>query len=372
MQKVISFAKLLVGNFLVLLLLTFFTNVMLGFYLKSTKVSRADLPNYDNGREFAPKIFYDYSRVGHEYTPFMGWKTLPYSGETLTIGNDGFRKVANKPSIKSERLKVGFFGGSTLWGEGASDDGTIPSQFAKFNPQYEVYNYGQLAFNSRQNLAVLTNLYSSGKKLDIIIFYDGVNDAAFLCPDGVSVPGHRMEPVFKERLYSDNKYLINKALYKYLVQNIINFTNRVRVKQLGQEMKSEYLCYKNEEKIAQIAQGMLNNWGLAAQMAASNGGEFIGVLQPMAFIGTPKINHLEKLDQELGKSMVMVYNQIFARMDSSYTPQILNLVDAFNKNEYIYIDFCHVSSNGNKIIAEKLTDFINQVQVNSKDSVSVN
>jgi len=363
MQKAISFAKLLVGNFLVLLLLIFVTNVVLGFYLKSSKVSRADLPNYDNNRELSKKIFYDYGRVGHEYAPFMGWKTLPYSGESLTIGNDGFRKVAgNNSDTKPERLKVGFFGGSTLWGEGASDDGTIPSQFAKLNPQYEVYNYGQLAFNSRQNLAVLTNLYSSGKKLDIAIFYDGVNDAAFLCPDGVSVPGHRMESVFKERLYSDNKYLINKALYKYLVQNIINFTNRLRVKHLGQEMKSEYLCYKNEEKIEQIAlaQGMLTNWGLAAQMVSSNGGEFIGVLQPMAFIGTPEINHLKKLDQELEKSMVMVYDQIINGLDSSYAPQTLNLVDAFNKNEYIYIDFCHVSPNGNKIIAEKLTDFINQ------------
>ncbi len=121
MQKAISFFKLLIGNLLMLLLLTFVTNILLGFYLNSSKVSRADLPNYDNNRALGKNIFYDYGRVGHEYAPFMGWKTLPYSGETLNIGNDGFRKVTgNNSDIKLERLKVGFFGGSTLWGEGAS------------------------------------------------------------------------------------------------------------------------------------------------------------------------------------------------------------------------------------------------------------
>ncbi len=358
MHKIKSLFKTIFVNFLVLLLLILATNMVLGFYLKSSKPSRANLPNYENNRGLAEKIFYDYKMVAHEYAPFMGWKTLLYSGETLTIGSDGYRKVSNTNSIKS-RLKVGLFGGSTLWGEGASDDGTIPSIVAKLNPHIEVYNFGQLAFNSRQNLAVLTNLYSSGKKLDLVIFYDGVNDAAFLCPKQVSVPGHRMEPVFKERLYSGSKYLINKALYKYFVQNIVNFTNRIRVNYLGQKMESEYLCYRDEDKIDKIAQGMLNNWRLAEQMVVSNGGKFIGVLQPMAYRGKAKIDHLEKMDQELGKSMNMVYDKILAKIDTSSSIQVLNLVDAFDRNEYIYIDFCHVSTNGNKIIANRITEFIN-------------
>jgi hypothetical protein len=37
---------------------------------------------------------------------------------------------------------------------------------------------------------------------------------------------------------------------------------------------------------------------------------------------------------------------------------VLNLTDAFDRDEYIYIDFCHVSPNGNKIITRRIIDFI--------------
>ncbi|MCB0494674.1 MAG: SGNH/GDSL hydrolase family protein [Cyclobacteriaceae bacterium] len=360
MQRIKALAKLIAVNFLVLLVLLFAANFLLGVYLKSSQPSRADLPNYTEDREIAKEIFSDYGRISHEYAPFIGWKTLPYNGNTLTIGEDGFRVVPGTPKSTSKRLKVGFFGGSTMWGEGSTDSGTIPAQFALLNPDLEVYNFGQLAFNSRQNLAMLTNLYSRGIHLDIVIFYDGVNDAAFLCPDKISVPGHRMEPVFKERLYSGNMFLIRKALYKYFVQNIVNFTNRIREEYLGQKVLSEYQCYRNESKINDIADGMLNNWRLASQMVSSNGGNFLGILQPMAYRGRPVLDHLKNLDPELGESMSMVYTKVLEKMDSTYSPVTLNLTGAFDREEYIYIDFCHVSPNGNKIVSDKLNEFIHK------------
>lgn len=360
MQKLTSLIKIILVNVLVLLVLTFATNLLLGLYLKASKSSRADLPNYKENKEVAKKIFHDYGKISHEYAPFIGWKALPYNGETIIIGKDGLRVVPEINRSIPKRLKVGFFGGSTMWGEGSTDSGTIPAQFALLNPDLEIYNFGQLAFNSRQNLAMLTNLYSQGINLDIVIFYDGVNDAAFLCPEEISVPGHRMESIFKERLYSDNMYLIKKALYKYLIQNFFNFANRIRVEYKGQKVMSEYQCYKDKPKIEKMANGMLNNWRLASQMVSSNGGEFLGILQPMAYRGNPLLDHLENLDPELGESMNMVYNRVLEKMDSTYSPITLDLTNAFDKEEYIYIDFCHVSPNGNKIIAEQINAFMHQ------------
>jgi len=44
---------------------------------------------------------------------------------------------------------------------------------------------------------------------------------------------------------------------------------------------------------------------------------------------------------------------------------VIVLTDAFDLEEYIYIDHCHVSPNGNKIIAEKIYNHIN----NSIDNI---
>jgi hypothetical protein len=361
MQKIISIIKIIIGNIFILVLLLYMTNTFCRLYLRSSGFSRADLPNYDYDKDLAQKIFADYAKVSHEYAPFVGWRTLPYQGETLSIGQDGFRKVIPEHIESVEpKARVGFFGGSTLWGEGSPDEETIPSIFARENPQYRVYNYGQLAYNSRQNLALLTNLYSMGNKLDIVIFYDGVNDAAFLCPEGVSVPGHRMEPVFKARVYADSKYMIGKALFKYFIQDIVNYSNFIRQRYFGEKYKSEYLCYKDISKIRSIAEGMLNNWQLASQIVTDNGGIFIGVLQPMAYRGTPRLNHLHEMDPELGKSMSLVYDIILKKLGNGLPPLTLNLVAAFDGNEFIYIDFCHVSPNGNHVIAEKVTRFVSE------------
>jgi hypothetical protein len=361
MQKAISIIKLIIGNVFVLILLLFLANTFCRYYLRSTVSSRADLPNYATNKSLAKKIFTDYARVTHEYSPFMGWKTLPYQGETLVIEQSGFRRVIPDNTNEAETIiKVGIFGGSTLWGEGASDEETIPSLIARQNPQYQVYNYGQLAYNSRQNLALLTNLYSSGDRLDIVIFYDGVNDAAFLCPDGISVPGHRMEPIFKLRVYASTKSMIIKALYKYFIQDIINYTNFIKVRYFDQQLQSEYLCYQNKNKIDAIAEGLLNNWQIASQIVSTNGGIFIGVLQPMAYRGNPRLDHLQELDPELGNSMNLVYDIILNKLNEEFNPITLNLVDAFDSNEYIYIDFCHVSPNGNHIIAEEITRFVSK------------
>ena len=367
MHKIISVLKIIAINAFILLILLFLTNAICRSYLQSSIKSRADLPNYLNNQDLAREIFLDYASISHEYAPFIGWKTLPYQGRTLTIQNNGFRNVV-EPVLAdtADRLSVGFFGGSTLWGEGSPDSSTIPSLFAQKNPQFKVYNFGQLAFNSRQNLAELMNLYSEGVKLDYVIFYDGVNDAAFLCPDEVSVPGHRMEPVFKKRLYASNKYLIGEALYKYLVKDILIVTNQIRERRFGQEKQSEYQCYQDIEKIQSIANGLLNNWQIASQIVQENDGIFIGVLQPMAFRGKPNLSHLEELEPELGRSMNAVYNLWLQHFKNSSTPDLLNLVNSFNNDDYIYIDFCHVSPNGNGIIANEITDFIELNHISEK------
>lgn len=58
------------------------------------------------------------------------------------------------PSADPREFAI-FFGCSFLFGEGANDDQTIPSYFARKNPEYRPYNYGIPGYGTQQMLAKL-------------------------------------------------------------------------------------------------------------------------------------------------------------------------------------------------------------------------
>jgi hypothetical protein len=102
---------------------------------------------------------------------------------------------------------------------------------------------------------------------------------------------------------------------------------------------------------------MMKNWEMAHEIVTNRGGKFIAVLQPAAYIGAPRTDHL-KLDEELGKNFKEVYRQIQLKIAERKHPWIYDLSDSFDGDEYVFIDFCHVSPNGNEIIAREISNII--------------
>ena len=179
MGKVLRILKFIAINVVTFLVLLFIVNWLVGIYLKRTQTTRDALPNYDNDREHAKAIFRDYNSIKHEYYPFVGWKMLKYKGPTTTIDENGYRLHTSRANGKPQRT-VHFFGGSTMWGEGSDDEHTIPALYNTRFPTDTVVNHGQLAYNTRQEVDALISLYSKKINPDLVVFYDGVNDAAFL------------------------------------------------------------------------------------------------------------------------------------------------------------------------------------------------
>jgi len=351
--------KFIAINLLTFTLLVVLVNWACGIYLKNRDQTNArhTLPNYKNDRAAAVKIFADYSRIKHEYEPFVGWKCLPYEGETLTIGKDGERTHIPPDRKSGYKKVVRFFGGSTMWGEGADGQHTIPAIFNQLNPDFEVTNHAQLAYNSRQELDALITMYSKDQKADIVIFYDGVNDAAFLCPKEITeLPAHRLVPMYRDNLYAGKIRQVKGLLTKTFTENIMKVVNKFRQKD---PQDSPYDCISEPGKAEEIAELIMKNWEMAHEVVSSRGGQFIAILQPAAFIGKPRTDHL-KLDAELGQNFAEVYRHIRAKISDRNHSWIYDLTDKFDGDEYIYIDFCHVSPNGNKIIAQELTQVINR------------
>lgn len=345
--------KIILINLITFVVLIAAINWACGIYLKRSDIqaTRDALPNFEKDRNYAKQVFKDYNSVKHQYEPFVGWKCLPYQGKTVTVSKDGIR--THNPDQQAGTRTVHFFGGSTMWGEGSDDQHTIPALFNAENPNDEVYNHAQLAYNTRQELDALISLYSKGKKADLVIFYDGVNDAAFLCPKEIDeLPAHRLVPMYRDKLYVGKTKVVKEFAGKLFYENIIKTVRKFTYKPTPEN--SPYDCLSKPGKAEEIAEIMMKNWELAHEIVTNRGGQFMAFLQPAAFVGKPRTDHL-KLDEDLGKNFAEVYRQIKLKIAERKHPWIHDISDKFDGDEYIFIDFCHVSPNGNEIIAKEIS-----------------
>jgi hypothetical protein len=359
--KIIRILKLVLINALTFAALLVVVNWACGVYIKkSAQIRRDELPNYEKDYDHAKAVFADYGRVKHEYEPFSGWKALPYRGKTTNISKDGLRTHPGENEIKGKESVVRFFGGSTMWGEGSDDEHTIPALFNATNPQYAVFNHAQLAYNTRQELDALITVYARNEKTDIVIFYDGVNDAAFLCPKVITdLPAHRMVPMYREKLYAGTMTTVKELLASVFVDDILRVIQKGTFRPTPEN--SPYDCTTNLEKAEAIAEIMMKNWEMAHEIVTARNGKFIAILQPAAFIGKPKTDYL-KLDEDLGKNVQEIYTRLKQKIAERNYPWIVDLSDKFDGDQYVYIDFCHVSPNGNQIMADEISQVVSALK----------
>jgi lysophospholipase L1-like esterase len=111
-----------------------------------------------------------------KYHPYTLWRAAPVTSPTLNVTSEGLRVTPGSECRPSSR-RVWIFGGSTVWGGDAPDDGTIPAALQRLMPEACVTNFGQIAYTSTQGVIQLETELRSGRRPSLVIFYDGVNDA---------------------------------------------------------------------------------------------------------------------------------------------------------------------------------------------------
>ena len=355
LKRLASNLKNISISLFVFLVLVAITNWLCGVYISRIGgEKRNELPNYSEDPNYAQEIFHDYHSIAHRYKPFTEWQMLPYTGKTLYINEQGLREHVPPAGATTEPV-IRFFGGSTMWGEGSDDTNTIPALVHKEINAGTVINHAQLAYNSRQSLDALISLYASGQKADVVVFYDGVNDAAFLCPREIEeLPGHRLIPLFQQKIYGGKKQLIVSILNNLFAENILLLIRHYR--NTGNDKPSLYDCL-NTEKGEAVARMMLENWEIAHDLVTSRGGKFIAVLQPVSYVGSPRLDHLE-LNEELGNNFRFIYAQLKQMIHERGHAWIYDLTPTFDGEDYIYIDFCHVTKQGNQLVADTLTQVL--------------
>jgi hypothetical protein len=163
--------------------------------------------------------------------------------------------------------------------------------------------------------------------------------------------------MYREKLYVGKSAFVKEIASKIFIENILKVVHKFTYKPTPDN--TPYDCVTNPEKAEQIAEMMMKNWEMAHEIVTNRNGKFMAVLQPAAYIGNPRTEHL-KLDEELGKNFKEIYKRFQQKIAERNHPWIIDLSDRFDGNEFVYIDFCHVSPNGNEIIAGEISNAVSK------------
>ena len=141
-----------------------------------------------------------------EFAPYIGYKYRPVCKEYTHISAAGFRSSTDNgpwpPSANN--LNVFVYGASTTFGEGLTDDQTIPAQLQEFlkgkcDKPVKVYNFGTPDYNSTTERVQFANMLAQGLRPDVAVFIDGNIDAMFCSDDPHLTP--EMRELMEDRGY---------------------------------------------------------------------------------------------------------------------------------------------------------------------------
>ena len=326
---------------------------------------RALYPIYSN-KEFSIELFNELSKLHTTYRSFIGWRN-----EKLKLKYTNISGPYNGRKSKGESLNnsVWFFGGSTMWGWGTSDNQTIPSHFNSHS-NIPVYNFAENSWNSRQSLNQLINAIGDNNNPSVVIFFDGVNDIYHQCRSEIkSLPAHTKEIPIQNALqaFPSADRISNFILSPYIA---IAREFRIQFPVVNKSQSKLYDCDINKKKARLVAQHLVNNWRTAYSLSKSNNFKFYGVLQPTLFSTETNSEYLNKNQVTIYPEYKRQYNAVYplilkeisrhCKLDRDICSLMIDGTDWLDGNKNIFIDDCHVTSLGNMVIAKRLKSLMNK------------
>jgi hypothetical protein len=140
----------------------------------------------DSAKEVNEGIAYESHESNHLlYTPWIDYRSADFSGKYFNV--KGLVR-ASVPNVcinprSTDTITIFFLGGSTMYGQNATDRETIPAAFVNaYRMRYpkgksiKVVNYGAPGMHSYGELMLLSHLIYSGIKPSLLVVMDGLND----------------------------------------------------------------------------------------------------------------------------------------------------------------------------------------------------
>lgn len=313
---------------------------------------------------------------GPEYSPYVVWREREHAEEHLTILENGQRLTVGI-SQSPDAFEVFCFGGSTMIGWGISDSVTIPSLLQAeldsiLDIPVRVENFGQQAYVNTQGLIELILQLRKGRRPDLVIFYDGINDTYSAYQSGVAgVHENLAEIALKFDGTTDNQYDQSFLSSAVSYSNLFKLVKEIIPQSSPSESAiSRIVNYHTigtqvDSLAAEIVETYLSNCEIVSALADEYGFESLFFWQPALGAGAGKIctehetETLNGMEPALTELVNATWNEACNAGNSQSVYHYIG--DCFNGLEteiYAFGDFCHLNAEGNQIISSLMIDYM--------------
>lgn len=341
-------------------------------YRRPTRPDRAALADAYGGAVWSEGYFDEFRRaVRVDWRPYVEWWQRPFRGAYVTLDERGLRPTPGEHLAGDQAIRILCFGGSTMMGMGARDEHTVPAllaqRLAELGHCVAVTNYGQLGHNSTQELIALQQLLKTGERIDVALFYDGINEMACAEQTGCA------DRLFNEaRRRAEFNLLHPERRRALIIAALMSAAPRTlrRLRKLtglslhgplpatGADLSRVDIARLAREVVAAYAA----NLRLVRLLARGYGFQPLFFWQPVItskrFKTSDERRWVDDYTSDPGHRLLL-YDAIVD--ERRRDPELLNAVDAIDLsalfddwNEPVYIDLYHLSEAGNAAVAEAM------------------
>jgi lysophospholipase L1-like esterase len=301
----------------------------------------------------------------YRYQPFVGWRHLPFAGETVNINQEGIRET---PGVECSdgSFKVFTLGGSTMFGWGSPDWGTIAAYLQSGLDERTarpvcVVNLAEDGFVSTQSLIALVGQLQSGNIPDAVIFYDGINEVQAAYESGqprAHVTQSEIAARFEQRehplvrwLQGSRQYaLMRKQLSKLMFNGADDSPNQLSYRVMGIDA---------DDLGRSVAEVYLENYRIVDALGQQYGFEHFFFLQPHPAVSKKPLTAEEQtFESGIDPALADLAHEVYADVSSvaSDYENLWSLADIFDgEHAQIWIDEVgHLTPEGNRLVAQEI------------------
>ena len=332
-------------------------------WLESDALTPGDIPWM---KEFVDEFCRSYRA---EWKSYVYYRRYPFSGKLINVDSAGIRRTvqyALHDTAGARPRRIFLFGGSTMWGTGARDSGTIPSALAQiiaadteFGPA-EVINMGETGYVSTQELIRLELELRRGNIPDIVLLYDGGNDTYGAYLDGeAGLPQNEIHRVTEFNLLKNRWQMIKLGLEGYLERTVT----------AGMLSGLRSLFWPTQPQLPEhleLADGVVKmyrgNLEILEALSIQYGFRYEAFWQPVVFV-RPDPSPYERKQSEQQRMVRPLFLDVYRRIAHDpplgANPHFHDISGLFDRAGMpVYIDFLHVSEAGNRIVARRMYEKI--------------
>ena len=305
------------------------------------------------------------------YHSFVLYRRAPFKGETINIDQEGIRLTPGA-ECGPNAFKVFTFGGSTMWGTGSPDWGTIPNYLQKGMGKLKhgpicVVNFGESGYMSTQSVIELMLQLQSGNIPNLTLFFDGVNDIYTAYQSGRPGVHENFDQVaakFERQGISKKRQFLELLELSSLHPLTVSLITKLR-----QEVPStpKFLTYETmgidaENLSNSIIQTYLSNYKIVDGLAQKYGFKSFFFWQPHITVGAKPLTTEEcELKQSLDPALAKLYLLVYRKIEL-LVPEYKNLIYIATIYDYykplLWLDDAHVTPRGNELIAQKMLEVL--------------